>query len=154
MHTKKVFFTLFVLVCIVGIFLFYSLAPRLFGKVYFVKIEQINVIDLPFGSYISPIPYINAPMQDPNGLHCEDLYSELLLGEEGHFLNGNLSCTPPHNSPYLKGKKTPYGVEFHLGNLYVTPQEKEMILQAQEDGGMMVDIYLFDGRVNLVGIIY
>lgn len=153
MQAKKVMFSMLILICVVGLFVFWSFMPRVFGKAYSLKILSLAKIDLPFGSYISATPSVANPIQDPNKLPCKDVYSKPVL-EGGVYVLSTPSCTPPNDSIYLMGKKTPYGIIFDLGDFYTTPQEEKLVLYSQGEGEIVVEAYIFSGRACLTKIIY
>lgn len=153
MQTKKVALIFCIFMCVIMGALLWSMLPRIFGKSYILHLSSVNVAKLPFGSYALATPSIEN-LQDPNQLPCKDLYAKLESRGDYFNLNGELFCTPPKDSPYLKGSKSSYGINFDLGNLWVSSQEEKWLLDTQEEGNLMAEVYLYNGRANFKALVY
>lgn len=153
MQTKKVVLIFCVFMCVIMGALLWSMLPRIFGKSYILHLSSVNVAKLPFGSYVLATPSIDN-LQDPSQLPCKNLYAKLESNGDYFNLSGNLSCTPPKDSPYLKGSKSSYGITFNLGNLWVTSQEEKWLLDSQEEGNLMAKVCIYEGRANLQTLVY
>lgn len=153
--TRNLLIVIALFFCGVGCFIFWALIPRIFGKIYTIKVANVSVINLPFGNYISVTPKIGfGEKKDPNSLPCETIYAPLTREGDAYVLSNSFFCAPQSGTPYLKGNKTPYGISFLLGNFYTTPEESENIQENQQDHIFLAEIYLYQGRANLNGLIY
>lgn len=140
----------FLFFCVVGFSIFFALIPQLFGNLYTIKIGDYKVVELPFGNYISLIPQTTGEGKDPNTLACEEVFATLIWDGEGHILDGNLSCTPPKNSIYLKGEKTPYGISLKIKDTYIPSQKIEEIKEAPT---LMANVWVYRGVGSVEEII-
>lgn len=136
--------------CVVGLALFIALIPRFFGNLYTIKMGDYKMIELPFGSFISLIPQTTGEGKDPNTLPCEEVFAPLIWGGEGHILDENFSCTPPKNSPYLKGIKTPYGISLKIKDTYFPSYKIEELKEAPT---LMANVWIHDGVGSVEEII-
>lgn len=154
MQNKRIFLIFCVFICVIAGALFWSLMPWIFGETYTLNLSSFKVAKTPFGRYVLATPSIADPMQDPNQIPCKVVYAGLVSSGDSHILSGDFSCTPPNDSPYLKGNKSHYGIDFDLGNLWISSQEERWLLDTQEESNLMAEVCIHKGRANFIALVY
>lgn len=154
MQNKRIFLIFCVFICVIAGALFWSLMPRIFGETYTLNLSSFKVAKTPFGSYVQATPSIADPIQDPNKIPCKVVYAGLVSSGDSYILSGDFSCTPPNDSPYLKGNKSHYGVNFDLGNLWIDSQEEIWLVDTQEESNLMAEVCVYKGRANFIALVY
>ncbi|RDU72008.1 hypothetical protein CQA57_07130 [Helicobacter anseris] len=138
---------------IIGLSFLFALLPKILGKPYIIEIEGYDPRDLFLGNYVAIMP-IMKKKEFSNKLPCDKVFTPLLLQEDFYILDGNFSCTPPQNLPYIQAKKTIYGLSFGFENYYVSPSEAKRIEKILQQERLKAKIWIYKGKARMEEIIF
>lgn len=138
---------------IIGFSFLSALLPRILGDSYIIEIEGYDPRDLFLGNYVAITPVMKESGK-LDELSCDKVFTPLLLQENFYILEGNFSCTPPQNLPYIQAKKTAYGLSFGFENYYVSPSEAKKIEKILQKERLKAKIWIYKGKARMEEIIF
>ena len=153
---KNKTFQIFAIACvffgIIGFSFLSALLPRILGESYIIEIEGYDPRNLFLGNYVAISPVIK-DRKSPNELPCDVVFTPLLLQGDVYILDGNFSCTPPSNLPYIQAKKSSYGLSFGFENYYASPSEAQKIEKALQKESLKAKIWIYKGKARMEEIL-
>lgn len=151
--TTQILLIAFVFFAIIGASFVFALIPRILGKPYIIQIQGYDPRDLFLGHYVAITPVMK---QKKNVYHlaCDIVFTPLSLQGDFYVLDGNFSCTPPKDLPYIRAKKLDYGLSFGFESYYVSPDEAQKIEKVLQNQDLKAKIWIYKGRARIEEIIF
>lgn len=151
--TTQVLLIAFIFFSIIGASFVSALIPRIFGKPYIIQIQGYDPRDLFLGNYVAITPVIKES-KNINNLPCNIVFTPLSLQGDSYIIDGDFSCKPPKNSPYIQAKKLEYGLSFGFENYYVSANEAQKIEKILQKQNLKAKIWIYKGKARMEEIIF